>query len=134
MRISKTLSSNDIGLTGGHQAGMVVPKKANILSFFPSLSVTDKNPRVLLEFVDNNDKVWKFAFIYYNNRLFGGTRNEYRLTRMTKYIKSNNLKVGDRILLTQRNDGSRTITHARQGLSTNLGKLRLSGTWKVIDI
>ena len=36
--ISKILSSNDIGLTGTHQAGIHVPKEENILSFFSSAS------------------------------------------------------------------------------------------------
>ena len=35
--ISKILSANDTGETGGHQAGILVPKQEEILSFFPPL-------------------------------------------------------------------------------------------------
>src|SRR5690606_27605583 len=103
--ISKVLSSNDVGLTGAHQAGILVPKKDEILAFFPSLNKMQRNPRVVLSFKDGSGNVWEFAFIYYNNRLFGGTRNEYRLTRMTKYIISNDLKPGDEIVLVNLHNG-----------------------------
>ena len=33
--IEKTLSKNDTGETGGHQAGILVPKEPDILGFFP---------------------------------------------------------------------------------------------------
>ena len=35
--ITKTLSLNDSGETGGHQAGICVPKGGDILRFFPDL-------------------------------------------------------------------------------------------------
>ena len=34
--ISKILSANDIGATGGHQAGILIPKDPRILGFFPT--------------------------------------------------------------------------------------------------
>jgi hypothetical protein len=129
--IKKVLSPNDIGLTGGHQAGILVPKKEEILSFFPKLDGSEKNPRYLLTFYDDCDVRWDFSFIYYNNALFGGTRNEYRLTRMTKFIKSNNLKVGDEVILTHENDGSKRISYERNEKQIG-ATLKLSGEWKVI--
>ncbi len=84
-KIVKVLSANDTGETGGHQAGILVPKDPALLSFFPKLDPTLYNPRVHLRFLDDAGTFWEFAFIYYNNALFDGTRNEYRLTRMTKY-------------------------------------------------
>ncbi len=42
-RITKVLSANDTGETGGHQAGMLVPKEGRILAFFPSLDPSEKN-------------------------------------------------------------------------------------------
>ena len=71
--ISKVLSANDTGETGGHQAGILIPKSEIILSFFPKLSSAKKNPRVSIKFYDNYDKEWQFNFIYYNNKFFGGT-------------------------------------------------------------
>jgi len=131
--ISKILSANDIGLTGGHQAGIHVPKSNDILSFFPSLDVKQKNPRYILNFIDDDEKRWELAFIYYNNKFFGGTRNEYRLTRMTKYINSNNLKVGDELILVNCDDGISRISFKRE-LKRETGKLKLSTEWKVIQI
>lgn len=131
--ISKILSPNDIGLTGGHQAGILVPKDPDILSFFPKLNAKLKNPRYLITFIDEVEQRWEFAFIYYNNRFFGGTRNEYRLTRMTKYINSNNLKVGDELILINDEDGITRILYKKQ-TKHEPGKLRLSIEWKVIQI
>ena len=97
--IEKVLSANDTGETGGHQAGICVPKDSNILSFFPVLNAKLKNPREVLDITDDSGRVWSFAFIYYNSRFFGGTRNEYRLTRMTAFLRDFNLKAGDKIML-----------------------------------
>ena len=46
--ISKKLSANDIGINGAHQAGILVPKAKDILSFFPDLNAAIKNPRMTL--------------------------------------------------------------------------------------
>ena len=35
MAISKNLSANDTGETGGNRAGMLIPKTGEILTFFP---------------------------------------------------------------------------------------------------
>src|SRR4051794_13059728 len=93
--IEKGLSANEPGETGGHQAGILVPKEERLLSFFPRLDPRQYNPRCYLKFVDDGGTFWEFAFIYYNNKLFDGTRNEYRLTHMTKYIRQANLVAGD---------------------------------------
>ena len=131
--ISKILSSNDIGLTGAHQAGMHIPKQAEILSFFPTLNLKQKNPRFMLVFTDDSNVRWEFSFIYYNNKFFGGTRNEYRLTRMTKYLKNNNLKVGDELILKQLENGEYLVCSNKNQLQ-NEGKLKLSTEWKIINI
>lgn len=130
--IEKILSANDTGETGGHQAGICVPKAENILSFFPLLNLKLKNPRQVLDIIDDAGTLWSFNFIYYNNRFFGGTRNEYRLTGMTAFFRAFNLKAGDKIILTHE---SRIIRIKINRVNENiLGKvLKLSMTWKVID-
>lgn len=133
MSIAKLLSANDIGQTGAHQSGILVPKTKEVLSFFPELKSDEKNPRISITFFDDYNFEWKFSFIYYNNRFFGGTRNEYRLTRMTKFIQSNNLSVGDEIILTVSNLNEYRISFKKFTL-TSAGKLTLSNTWKVIKI
>ena len=93
--VSKPLTRNDLGITGSHQAGMCIPRK--IAQYFPKLDETQKNPRVVVRVIDCNDKPWSFNFIHYNNKLFGGTRYEYRLTKMTKFFREHSLKEKDRI-------------------------------------
>ena len=97
--IIKILSGNDTGETGTHQAGILIPKDKDILSFFPDLGENEKNPRVWLNLHDSVGQTWQFAFIHYNNALYGGTRNEYRLTNMTEFINQKQLKAGDSVLL-----------------------------------
>lgn len=134
--ISKLLSANDIGETGGHQAGILIPKTPEILSFFPSLGNETKNPRVNLKFLDESEREYFFNFIFYNNFYFGGTRREYRLTGMTKYIKQNDLMAGDEIILSEDENGERRIQHKRiaSGYTVREGILQISNDWKVIKI
>jgi len=131
--IEKVLSANDTGETGGHQAGICVPKASNILSFFPLLNAKLKNPREVLDVTDDSGRVWVFAFIYYNNRFFGGTRNEYRLTGMTAFLRDYNLKAGDKIVLLRESARIIRITFKRAS-DRGVGKvLKLSTVWKVIN-
>ena len=134
--ISKTLSANDSGETGAHQAGMLIPKENEILNFFPKLKSSEKNPRHHLIFHDESEERWEFAFIYYNNKFFGGTRNEYRLTRMTPFIKSNGLKEGDELILQRNEDGKRYVLYKRKLFddSKKNNVLRLSTQWKIIKL
>jgi hypothetical protein len=132
--ISKILSANDTSETGAHQAGILVPKKPEILSFFPTLRTSEKNPRVMLRFTDMAGTHWDFAFIYYNNRLFGGTRNEYRLTHMTGFLTRYGLKAGDTVSFRRSVDGARSIGYTRRGTRVAERHLRLGSRWKVISI
>ena len=44
-QIAKILSANDTGETGGHQAGILVPREPDVISFFPKLDASQYNPR-----------------------------------------------------------------------------------------
>ena len=136
--ISKTLSANDTGETGGHQAGFCIPRTREILDFFPALSTEEKNPRRSMHFLDDFDRTWSFNFIYYNNKFFGGTRNEYRLTGVTGYVRSVALRSGDKITLTRTKDSELMITHSKEkeyALGENGRiKLKLGAGWKVISL
>jgi len=112
--IEKILSANDLGFTGSHQAGMLIPKQEDLLSFFPTLDPTESNPRVTLHFTDSDNVCWKFNYIYYNNKFRGGTRNEYRLTSMTAYLRSCNLKPGDAIVLQKEDGDTRSATKGKK--------------------
>lgn len=100
-QVEKVLSENDLGLTGSHQAGFLVPKSLLETGVFPKLSALEPNPRVRLKFEDqDSNEVWYFTYIYYNNKFFGGSRNEYRLTGLAAFLKANALKPGDSIVFT----------------------------------
>lgn len=134
--ISKTLSANDTGLTGGHQAGILIPKEPDLLGFFPPLDPAERNPRAHLRFVDDEGKAWELAFIYYNNRLTGGTRNEYRLTRLTRFMREAGLQPGDEMSLSRTDDGRWRISYVRKGgpAAPGGGRLKLGSGWKVVGI
>lgn len=136
-KISKKLSANDVGVTGGHQAGILVPKEQAILSFFPPLDRVIKNPRMALivrELADGTR--WEFNFIYYNNKFFGGTRNEYRLTCMTKYLRAVDSRVGDELVFSKDENHSIFIECVRtidnKATINDQGVLVLGGGWKII--
>lgn len=137
--ITKELSRNDIGVTGGHQAGILVPKQEEVLSFFPRLDPTIKNPRATLVVREMATGTrWSFQFIYYNGSFFGGTRNEYRLTRMTGYLRAVSAAVGDILSFTKDTDGSMLIERIRPmeewALPADTSFIVLRGGWKVIAL
>lgn len=88
-RFRKILSGNDVGRTGSHQAGLLIPKSEKaLLEFLPALNSTEYNPSVELIFIDQEGESWRLKYIYYNNKLHGrGTRNEYRITRTTQLMR-----------------------------------------------
>jgi hypothetical protein len=95
----KTLSANDVGATEAHQAGIHIPKADKaLLEFLPPLDAGKRNPDAWIECVDEENGVkHKFRYIYYNNRLHDkkGTRNEYRITHMTGYLRKLGANEGD---------------------------------------
>ena len=87
----KVLSANDVGLTGGHQGGVLIPKgNTELLKILPYLDPNIKNPDAWITCVDESKNIHKFRFVYYNNKFhdINGTRNEYRITHMTKWFKN----------------------------------------------
>lgn len=103
--VCKTLSKNDLGWTGGHQSGILVPKEVIRLNFLPFLNPNEYNPRCGISF-DFRGNTVSFTFIYYNNRLHNrGTRNEYRITGMTKFFRENSCEPGDTLKFSRVGDG-----------------------------
>ncbi|PHS21391.1 MAG: restriction endonuclease [Robiginitomaculum sp.] len=96
----KTLSANDTGQTKSHQAGMLIPKgDQEFRDFLGTLDPGIKNPRRTILCLDESDEKLELQYIYYNNRLHDerGTRNEYRLTCLTGYLRQNGARAGDEI-------------------------------------
>ncbi|GBH26537.1 EcoRII N-terminal effector-binding domain-containing protein [Burkholderia vietnamiensis] len=137
--IRKKLSPNDVGTTGGHQAGILVPKEEHILLFFPALDKSVKNPRMkLVVFERENRERWEFNFIYYNNKLFKeGTRNEYRLTGMTKFMRAIDAKVDDVLVFSRDENASFEVdiirSNASYGSEIDGDTLVLGGGWTIIQ-
>lgn len=142
-RISKLLSTNDTGANGTHQAGILVPKDIDILSFFPYLDEKTKNPRQRLAFEDELGQTWLFSFIYYNNKFFGGTRNEYRLTGMTRFMREIDAHPGDTLIFSRDESERYSLTLKRAKETPIIAmndegrshvKLTASSSWKVVAI
>ena len=94
----KRLSANDLGLTRSHQAGFLIPKSLVKGGLFDTLPRVDLDPRLALRFYDYSRAVeFVPTYIYYNNKYFGGTRCEYRLTGLVKFIREHGLREGDSI-------------------------------------
>jgi hypothetical protein len=101
----KLLSANDAGETGSHQAGICVPKEdEKLLSFFPRLNPENFNPDVWLECRDKSGEQWKMRYVYYNGKLHGrNSRNEYRITHTTKFLRKWNGRSGDYMVFSSTN-------------------------------
>ena len=94
----RQLTANDLGETGSHQAGFLIPKGLIRGGLFPELSTSQRNPRSRLKLTRRSaGDVYFLNFIYYNNKLFGGTRDEYRLTGISAMLRDYGIKVGDQI-------------------------------------
>lgn len=83
----KRLSGNDTGLTGGHQAGVYLPR-AFFETGIPEINTTEAyNPRVKIEciFPVHSGMTAELSAIYYNSRYFPerGLRKKYNEFRLT---------------------------------------------------
>lgn len=97
---SKFITANDVGATGGHQAGFHIHKHSWPL-FFDNPGERGSNKDVFVRIKWHGDFETDSRFIYYGV----GTRNEYRLTRFGKgfpFLHDEN--VGDLLILSKRDD------------------------------
>ena len=129
--IAKVLSGNDLGLTGGHQAGVLIPKSdPEILEFFPELDKDSKNPSKILEFMrKDNGVAVKLKFVYYNSKFFGGTRNEFRLTGLTRLLRELGAGVGDQLIMSDEAGRYYIDVARKEDPETKVMKVKLSGSW-----
>lgn len=133
-KIAKILSKNDTGESGSHQSGFHIPQNFSI--FFPVLNKNQKNPRVKIKFMDSEQNIWYLKFIYYNSKFFGGTRNEYRLTHTSKYLRSKNLTAGDRIIFEKKKNGYyiESEENPQEKLDKGNSTVVLTNKWKEIKL
>ncbi len=106
-QFEKILTANDTGHSKSHQAGIHVPKgQRDLVAFLPHLDAGKLNPSVWLKAVDANGVTWRLRYIYYNNRLHSeaGTRNEFRITHLTAYMRAVGADPGDRMTISGKPD------------------------------
>lgn len=138
---SKKLSANDVGATGGHQGGILIPKsESELLAFLPRLDQAIKNPDAWIECEDEGGTVRRFRFVYYNNKLHDekGTRNEYRITYMTRYFREMGAREGDSLEIS-RNEGNtryaiRVVRVQEERVAEEEGayRIKISSAWRRI--
>jgi type II restriction enzyme len=95
---TKFITANDVGATGGHQAGFHIHKNAWSV-FFDTAGVKGSNKGKFITIKWQDDFETNSRFIYYGT----GTRNEYRLTRFGRsfpYLRDEN--IGDLLVLVKR--------------------------------
>lgn len=128
--ISKALSGNDVGATGAHQAGVHIPKSnEEVLRFFPNLDPSQKNPSKIIEFIRRDTSTTiNLRFIYYNSAFFGGTRNEYRLTGLSSFLREVGAKSGDHLIMSDEY-GKYFIEVKDPSTSPKKLSIKLSGSW-----
>lgn len=115
-KFRKRLSANDVGTTGGHQGGVLIPKgEKELLAMLPPLDPETKNPDAWIECFDETGHTLKFRFVYYNNRLHdpGGTRNEYRITHMTSWFRDVGAREGDEFEISRADFGNQYLIRIR---------------------
>jgi len=102
IRITKSLTRNELGLTGSHQAGVLVPKSSQLHGYLAELDELEMNPSAIVEFeCPQLGRVISARYVHYNSRLLGrGTRDEYRLTRLGDFLSQVRARPGDLLVFT----------------------------------
>ncbi|KQP57184.1 EcoRII N-terminal effector-binding domain-containing protein [Agreia sp. Leaf283] len=136
--VQKKLSANDVGDTGGHQDGILIPKHVDILNLLPKLPTGETNPRLTVRFEDLDDgEAWSFQYIYYNGKTLGhSTRDEYRLTGFSGFYRKHNAVQGGYVELSRSSDNKYYIRYtgpaAELAADEDDDVVVLSGTWTTI--
>lgn len=134
--IQKILSRNDVGLTGSHQSGIVLPKKIANSGYFPTLGAI-KNPFEILEFTDLDRGLrLRLRFVHYNSKHYGGRKDEFQLTGLTGYFRLVGAQP-EGVLKLKIVAGSRVISYEMSEVTSNFDSdaefLKLSDEWKIIN-
>ena len=145
IKVYKVLTRNDTGETHSHQSGMSVPKEIARSGIFPILGKDRLNPRVEVDFYDDNSVKWTFQYIYYNDLFFGKEKgkghDEYRLTCIKDFLRSNMVVSGDSIWFYIDDNGIRHVGIEKQNQSIyndEDGNIKITissnSNWKYVKI
>lgn len=132
VRISKQITANELGLTGSHQYGLLVPKSEAYLSFFPPLDSNKPNPSIEFEIEIRAIQSFRSVrFVYYNSKRLGtGTRDEFRLTKIIPVIKALGATEGDEVVFSKSPDGMIAIELTR---ANKFSDREFRGGWKLLE-
>ena len=131
-RLRKTLTANDVGTTGSHQAGIHVPK--SLISYFPQLHRTVLNPDCWLT-VESAGERDRWRFIHYNNAVVGaGTRDEYRLTHTTSALRRLAAGTGDVLELARSGPNAYFCHLVTSERDEDMLVLSSDGAWRVVRL
>ncbi|MDG1163799.1 MAG: EcoRII N-terminal effector-binding domain-containing protein [Porticoccaceae bacterium] len=134
----KVLTPNDTGETGGHQAGIAVPKQdLELIAFFPQLATETFNPDRWITCIDPDEQLWEMRFVFYNGKTFRprkSTRNEYRITHMTKFFSKWNARSGDSVIFTSTKQEGNYRVSIKKTLAedANINKPVVLRGWKAV--
>ena len=109
VKFCKVLTKNDCGVTGAHQSGLHISKREHsLLAVLPMLDSLSKNPDTELQCFDEKLGSFAFRFVHYNNRHHSqkGTRDEFRITRISRYLRLADAVPGDIFHISRRNSDS----------------------------
>jgi hypothetical protein len=130
--LRKTLTANDVGATGSHQAGFHVPK--SMIAFFPPLDEALSNPDMWLEIIEG-PFASRWRYVYYNSALNGsGTRDEFRLTHTSAFLRSAGAVRGDQLELSRLGPATYAARIVRSARDEGALVLNSSGPWRLVRI
>ena len=73
------------------------------------LKMSEFNPEAWIFCTDPDGEVWRMRYVYYNGKTFSpkkSTRNEYRITYMTKFFSKWSARAEDTVVFTATNRNS----------------------------
>lgn len=133
-KFAKSLSANDVGSTGAHMAGILVPKSdGELLAFLPQLDPKQLNPSAWIDCVAPDGTELRLRFVYYNNRHHtpGGTRNEYRITHLTGFLRDAGAKEGELFEISQEEGSSTYQIRVINGRNENVSSVDADGPVRI---
>ncbi len=87
---------------------MLIPKgDREFRIFLGELDGSIKNPRKTITCIEENGYALELQYIHYNNKFHDvtGTRNEFRLTCLTAYLRRSGARAGDEIEIAKEEQG-----------------------------
>jgi hypothetical protein len=94
-----------------------------------------KNPREVIRALDESNHIWRLNYIFYNNKFFGGTRNEHRLTGISGFLRKASARAGDFVEISRNEDSSLyTISLVRSNDKDRSKKRTFKSKTRIVSI